>query len=161
MPKKPGKAERLFEFERISAESYQAIGHFIVLFSLLEYLTRLVLAEQLALGEFTATVTGALDFRMLCKITHTVLIAREPERAKQLDRWYRDCMALNDKRNHVAHGEWTLGSKGPSVSHVSRNTLKPEAHFGTVAELKKLTDEAGRLGGEIASFLNAMRAVTP
>lgn len=158
--KRKKKKERLLEFERISAESFQAIGEFIVRFSLLEFLARLVLAEQLPLGEFAETVTGALEFRMLCRITHTVLSTREPERAKQLDRWYRDCMALNDQRNHVAHGEWTLTRKGPYARHVSRNTLKPEAHFGTVAELKKLTDEAGRLGGEIASFLKAMRALT-
>jgi len=96
--KRKRRAKRVVEWERTSAESFQAIGEFVVRFSLLEFLTRLVLAEQLPLGEFAETVTGALEFRMLCKITHTVLSRREPERTKQLDQWARDCMALSDQR---------------------------------------------------------------
>src|ERR1700739_3837946 len=92
------------------ALTFHAIGQFIFEFSQLEFTIRFVLAAYLGLpdGYFDA-VTGPYDFRMLCAVTSKVGSLKFPGRAEQIEKLFKECQALNDKRVHIAHGLWNDG----------------------------------------------------
>lgn len=57
---------------------------------------------------------------------------------------FKACLALNDQRNHVAHGLLTHGEGSIEAIHVS-GQLKSGVHFSEHSELKAPCDESQRL----------------
>ena len=88
------------------ALTFHAIGQFIFEFSQLEFTIRFALAAYLGLPDDDSfdAVTGPYDFRMLCAVTSKVGCIKFPERKEQIDKLYKECQALNDRRVHIAHG---------------------------------------------------------
>jgi len=151
--KKQQRRQLRMEFARVTAVGLHAVGRFTFEFSQLEFTIRVALLACLELPqEYFDIVTAPYDFAMLCKVTREALSLKTPERAAELEQWCKDCLKLNDDRVRIAHGTWTLGPDGPSVRHVSRNSLKARHYFGTTAEIDRLSDEAQRLLQQILAF---------
>ena len=129
-----------------SAAGYQAIGRFMVDFSGLELMMRVVLGKRLNLkGAYFDIVVSPYDFATLCRVTSAVLRLQFPEQTADIDKFVNDCLKLNDERVRVAHGTWALGDDFMFARHVQRATLKPKLHFKERDALSKLAEEAQRL----------------
>jgi hypothetical protein len=151
--KKPTRRDLRIEFARVTSAGLNAVGRFTFEFSQLEFSIRVALLACLKLPqEYFDIVTAPYDFAMLCKVTREAMTLKAPERKDELEEWCKECLKLNEDRVRMAHGTWTLGSSGPSVRHVSRNTLKAHHYFGTPAEIHRLADEAQRLLQAILGF---------
>jgi hypothetical protein len=138
----------------IRADTFHAIGEFITGFSQLEFTLRFALAAYLNLpdGYFNA-VTGPYDFRMLCAVTFKVGSIRYPELAEQIDKVFKECLSLNDKRNHIAHGLWNEGLGDDwSVRVLNRNTLETTYVPYSTDELYALAARAQELMQRVIGF---------
>jgi hypothetical protein len=105
---------------------FQSIGRFLFQFSQLEYSIRSVLTARLGLSEtFFNIVTAPYDFRMLCNVTWKVSSIKYPDKTEEIEKLFKACLAINEKRVIVAHGLWTDDMDGLSARSVSRNSFKP------------------------------------
>jgi hypothetical protein len=151
--KRKRRARYRIEFARVSAESLHAVGLFTFEFSQLEFTIRVALLGCLELPqEYFDIVTAPYDFAMLCKVAREALSMKRPAKAAELEQWCKDCLKLNEDRVRIAHGTWSIGVSGPTARHVSRNSLKANFYFGTVAEIDQLCNEAQRLMQGILDF---------
>jgi hypothetical protein len=133
--------------------TFHAIGKFIVEFSQLEFTIRFALGAYLGLPDaYFDAVTGPYDFRMLCAVTSKVTILKHPERKAEVETLYKECYALNDKRNHVAHGLWTDGIDEFSVRVFNRSRLDTAHVPYSSAELNALADKAQELFKRVMGF---------
>jgi hypothetical protein len=136
------------------AMTLHAIGQFIFEFSQLEFTIRFVLAAYLDLpdGYFDA-VTGPYDFRMLCAVTSKVGCLKFPERAENIEKLFKECQALNDKRVHIAHGLWNDGiGEEFSVRVFSRQKLDATHYPHSSDELHELANKAQDLMQRVMGF---------
>jgi len=111
----------------LEREVYEAIGRFIFWFSKLEGMMKADLAGMLDLdNDYLDPVTSAFDFAQLCKVLAAMRRkGSAPDDQKKVDEFYNEVFKLNDRRNQVAHGDWTLS--GARV--VSRHTRTATIHF--------------------------------
>jgi hypothetical protein len=89
-------------------KTYRAIGHFIFAFSLVEFLIRAKLAEEIALDKkHFAAVIRSYDVGLLCRIAIEVFAkSRANANAARIKNLINQFLKLNDTRNRVAHGLW-------------------------------------------------------
>jgi hypothetical protein len=131
---------------------YSAIGRFMVMFSNLEAVIRMMIAETINLdGKYRYTIMTH-DFAMLCTIAGRVL----PDGMKGgADAALRPIIGrlheLNTHRLRIAHGHWMgLGPKG--VIHTSRQKLTPAKHYEDPLEIADLADQGDAVAIEIGTW---------
>jgi hypothetical protein len=128
------------------AEGYQAIGRFLSEFSQLDFTIRFVLARRLGISdEYFDIVTSPYDFAMLCNVTRELICKQLPQKKRDIEKLFNECLKLNENRVRVAHGMWTLGQEGLVARHVQRRSLQPQYFFDKRNELGRLAEEAQRL----------------
>ncbi|MCS3451524.1 MULTISPECIES: hypothetical protein [Bradyrhizobium] len=135
----------------LEREVYEAIGRFIFWFSKLEGMMKADLAGMLDLdNDYLDPVTSAFDFAQLCKVLAAMRRkGSAPDDQKKVDEFYNEVFKLNDRRNQVAHGDWTLS--GARV--VSRHTRTATIHFDKLGDLNKLSDRCMTLAVQYYRFL--------
>jgi hypothetical protein len=135
------------------ALTFHAIGQFIMEFSQLEFTIRFALGAYLELpDDYFDVVTGPYDFRMLCAVTSKVGCLKFPERAEQIEKLFKECQALNDKRVHIAHGLWNDGIEEFSVRVFNRQKLDAAHYPYSSQELHELADRAQALMQRVMGF---------
>lgn len=97
-------------------------------------------------------VTGPYDFRMLCAVTSRVGRIKFPEREEEIEKLYKECQALNDKRVHIAHGLWNDGLEEFSVRVFNRQKLDAAYYPYSSEELYALGDKAQDLMQRVMGF---------
>jgi len=128
------------------AQGYQAIGRFLSEFSQLDFTIRFVLAKRLRISdEYFHIVISPYDFAMLCNVTRELICKQVPQKARNIEKLFNECLKLNEDRVRVAHGMWTLGQEGLVARHVQRRTLQPRYFFEKRDELDQLAEDAQRL----------------
>jgi hypothetical protein len=138
----------------------ERIGIFVFRFSRLEFILRYALGVFLKLpGELWETVPASYDFRTLCAVTQAagyVWCRTELEKQK-IGELIKRCYEINDIRNRIVHGTWTVNAMGASAPyrtrHMSRQTLRVAEYFRDPAELAKAARESGLLGTALTSFI--------
>src|SRR5438046_1543594 len=81
------------------AEGHRAIGQFLAEFSQLDFTIRFVLAKRLGLAdEYFDIVISPYDFAMLCNVTREVVTKQIPEKAKDVEKIFSECLKLNENR---------------------------------------------------------------
>jgi hypothetical protein len=141
------------------ADTFRAIGEFMFEFSQLEFTIRAALAARLELSDdYFNIVVGPYDFRMLCTVTYKASCVKYPGKKGELEVLYNECHALNDRRNHIAHGLWTDGvGSAFSVRVLSRNSLQTTFHLYSKDELHRLSSKAQELMQRVMGFSPASR----
>lgn len=144
-------------FDLIQSESYfRSIGEFIFRFSQLEYQLKSTLARYLNLrGDQFDVVVGPYDFAVLCTVAEkTIKLDVDEQYHPSVKSFFNKCRELNDTRNIVAHGRWSV----EGARHASRRSLEAKMHFESPAKLakatsdaKKLLDEFGQMGAIVNS----------
>jgi hypothetical protein len=117
---------------------YRAIGGFVFWFSKLEGMLKADLAGLLDLeNEHLDPVVSAFDFAQLCSVLKAIKRKRaSPQKAKNVDNYFKECLKVNDERVRVVHGDWT--STGVRV--VSRGSREPKIYFSDPNELVACAD---------------------
>jgi|SRR5579859_4540018 len=130
-------------------KTYRDIGEFMVTFSHVEACLRFALGLALDLTEEQIPViTSGFDFAHLVRVTKQLYQSRIPdseEGRNAITYIASECNALNDTRNHVAHGLWTVDPSGVQSSHISRQSLKENVKFTAPDELPAQTEKAKAL----------------
>jgi hypothetical protein len=101
------------------------------------------------------SVTGPYDFAMLCNVTEKASIVKYPEKKVQIEKVFKECRGLNDKRVMIAHGMWTDDFDGLSVRHFSRNSLTTASYPFKNDEFDRLADKAQELLQRVTNFRGA------
>ncbi len=153
--------ELMQEEEKSRRHGYQAIGEFMFWFSQLEFTIKARLAGALKLPDelFDAVVTP-YDFASLCNVTMAVLIQQFPDSKKPIQSLFNRCRGLNDDRVRVAHGTWTLGRKGLTARHASRQSLTSKFYFENPDELVSLSKKTQQLMKEVLHIPNSKSPFT-
>jgi hypothetical protein len=125
-------------------KTYRAIGHFIFAFSLVEFVIRAKLAEEIGLDKkHFAAVVRSYDVALLCRVAIEVFTKSRPEaNAARIKVLIDEFLKFNDTRNRVAHGLWRPDKEDGTVNYVSRNSLKAKRFPSQVEELEKQADGA-------------------
>jgi hypothetical protein len=136
--------EELGDDDDATEATHLAIGRFIDQFGSIEFTLRyyLTLAVKLDFNYMDAIITH--DFGLLCTAVTTVYseILRTEEDHRQLKTVISKCRALNDTRVKVVHGQWFAFSRGGTVAHKSRQTLRQQDTTGMAELLEKQTKAA-------------------
>lgn len=142
------------ESAEVRADTFHAIGRFIFEFSQLEFSIRFALAAYLGLpDDHFDVVTGPYDFRMLCAVTSKVRQLKHPMQTTEIETLFNECLELNNKRVHIAHGLWTEGFGNDwTVRHWSRQTLESKHFPYSVDQLHDLADKAQALMQQVIGF---------
>ena len=124
-------------------EVYAAIGRFVFWFSKLEGMLKADLAGLLDLEvNHMDPVVSAFDFAQLVSVLKAIKLKGCDEEAKpRIERFFKECMKMNDHRVRVVHGDWTLNG----VRVVSRGSREPAIHFANPDELVKLSERCEKL----------------
>jgi hypothetical protein len=85
-------------------------------------------------------------------VTWKVSSIKYPDKTEEIEKLFKACLAINEKRVIVAHGLWTDDMDGLSARSVSRNSFKPIQHSFKNNELDKLSDETQRLMQAVMGF---------
>ena len=128
-----------------SEKTYRAIGRFIYEFSMVEFVIRLKLAEEIGLDKRHKAVVESYDVGMLCAVAKDIFTkSRAEENAALINSLINEFFELNSIRNRVAHGLWQPQLEGGTVRHVPRSLI-PKRSPSQAAELEKNADEANAL----------------
>jgi hypothetical protein len=126
-------------------KTYRAIGRFIFEFSMVEFVIRFKLAEEIGLDKRHKAVVESYDVAKLCAVAEDVFTkSRAKENAAQISDLIHEFLTLNNIRNRVAHGLWQPQMEGGTVSHVSR-CLTPKLFPHQAEKLEKEADKAKTL----------------
>ena len=127
-------------------KTYRAIGRFIYEFSIVEFVIRLKLAEEIGLNKQHDAVVEGYDVRMLCAVAKDVFSkSRAKEKADLIKRLINEFSKLNDIRNRVVHGLWQPQMEGGAVRHFYRQKITPERFYKQAGELEEKADNANSL----------------
>jgi hypothetical protein len=155
--------------EKLEQWVLERIGAFIFRLSRLELALRYALGIFLKLpNELLEAVPASYDFRTLCAVTQAagdVWCRTEVEKEK-IRELIKRCYAINDIRNRIVHGTWTVNAMGSApyrARHMSRQTLKVTEYFRDPAELGQGAYECGQLGTALFRFVgdHALRCRAP
>ena len=113
------------------------IGEFIISFSQLEFVIKWTIACLLEIDsqEIEDAVIGASDFSAACSIMARLFHIKQPGDKiflREVDDAVKQCRAMNETRNIVAHGSWGV-NMGARV--VPRGKLLAVSHFEEPAGL--------------------------
>lgn len=139
------------------SQIYEKIGEFVFRFSGVEFALRWMLAGALDLpAELWDAVPRSYDFKTLCAVTLQACEVKFTEAKKlEITKLIKRCYKLNDIRNRIVHGTWSVGeTNSPTyrASHMSRQTLKVTEYFGDFGELVRAADECDDLGNQLFMF---------
>src|SRR5271155_463400 len=95
----PPNMEAAREAARLSSIQFEGIGRFIHQFSQLQYSIRAVLGARIGLDQkYLDIITGPYDFRVLCTVAEKASIVADPSKKKDIEKLFKECLALNEKR---------------------------------------------------------------
>lgn len=122
-------------------QAYKCIGEFMVKFSHLELLLKLVLSfeakvNSVLYGAFMQSfdISKTID---LLKYYYEQTLAKNPELLNKMMKSLNECHNINQTRVQIAHGTWILDEVNKAAAlHFSRNSLKTNSHFGSVSDIR-------------------------
>jgi hypothetical protein len=139
-------------------QDFIPIGKFIVTFSQIEFVVRLVLSVIVRIkNEHFTAVVGPYDFSMLCTVTVKILQHEFPEKRAEIQKVFKPCRALNDHRVHIVHSLWTHDTDGLTARHLSRQSLELKIHYQNPEELQQLTETAEQLKSQLLAVRQCHR----
>jgi hypothetical protein len=133
---------------------YSAIGRFVVEFSRLESVFKILIADATKLPQEYEDVIIGHDFAMLCTIAENVLSRKMNEdRKTHLRTAINKARDLNNHRVRIVHGRWMIGNRSGELHHISRQKLEPRDHYrGNPSEVAAQADIAIELYEELQEF---------
>jgi hypothetical protein len=136
-----------------ATRDFTSIGKFIVTFSQIELILRVLLSKILKIKEehFHAVI-GPYDFSMLCTVTATIFQQEFPERKAEVEKVFKQCRALNDHRVRIAHGSWTYETGRFAARHLSRHSLKEAFYYQRPEELEQVNETAQQLMNDVLTL---------
>lgn len=144
---------------------FHAIGEFLVEFSRLEYLVKVIYYAAIGADTDTFDLVTTQPIRSLLTATSTLSKIRFGETAAApLLKVFSQVQSLADERNHIAHAHWNEDSDGFVGNFVSNNKLTMSAKYRTVAEIREETEKARKLSGSVVETfleLNHQPRITP
>ncbi|SRR5258708_39429447 len=120
--------------KRRRAKDVKAIGEFVIAFSQLEYVIRVVFQLMLGLASEQAEIVLAnYDFAALCRAMGA-FVRTLPEKdelaLKRFDKLINECLRINTERVRLVHGTWhivgapficpAIRSRAPNISRRMR-----------------------------------------
>lgn len=120
--------------------SFKLIGEFVVRFSQLETLLRVVLsAEARVQSDLRDAFVMALDFALLVSVLKNFYEKKLSGNAAlrgRVNSALNQCLAVNNERVRVAHGMWILDEAGMAkLMHFRRGALASDTHYGDAAKI--------------------------
>ena len=145
--------------EKNKDESYKLIGKFLVKFSHLEALLRLVFGiESKVQSSMKETLMMTFDFSLLVstlKSFYEIELNENKALQKKMIAALNKCLSLNNERVQVAHGTWILSSeKTAKLLKLQRGNLSSRIHYGDHAALQGLISNAEDAFKQIVSALH-------
>jgi hypothetical protein len=129
---------------------YRAIGEFLVEFSQLEYIVKVVYFLCIGAAQDAFEVSTAQPLRTICKATAILCSARYGEQsAKRVTSLLNRVQTVADERNHIAHAYWQKDAAGLIDQFVSNNKLAAASKYREVADIEKMTESVRVLTGDI------------
>jgi hypothetical protein len=149
----PPNVDAAREAARLASVQFEWIGRFIHQFSQLQYSIRTVLGARIGLDQrYLDIITGPYDFRVLCTVTEKASIVADPSKKKDIEKLFKECLALNEKRVLVAHAMWFDEFDGLSARTFSRNSLQSETHSFKSDELERFAAKGQELMQRVMGF---------